>query len=93
MIDSVNRQREPEYSAKCIEWADRKHERVAITLLVRLLGRVSTLSCRVVIHGILKHTNTQTRLSNKSLVCFRMPITEEHTTNPSDGLSRNIMRP
>jgi hypothetical protein len=31
MIESVNRQREPEYSAKCIEWADSIHEHVAIT--------------------------------------------------------------
>jgi len=29
---------------------------VAITQIVKSLGRVSTLSCRVIIHGILKHT-------------------------------------
>jgi hypothetical protein len=35
---------------------------VAITQKVRLLGRVSTLSCHVVIHGILKHTKAEARL-------------------------------
>jgi len=29
---------------------------VAVTQIVKSLGRVSTLSCRVAIHGILKHT-------------------------------------
>jgi hypothetical protein len=58
MIDrNVNRQREPEYSVKCIEWADSRMKSVAATQIVKSLGRVSTLSCRVAIHGILKHTN------------------------------------
>jgi hypothetical protein len=56
MISNVNRQREPEYSVKCIEWADSRMKSVAITQRLKSLGRVSTLPCRVAIHGILKHT-------------------------------------
>ena len=65
---------------------------VAITQIVKSLGRVSTLSCRVLIHGILKHTKL-IWAEMPQIVCFRMPITEEHTTDPSDGLSRNNLRP
>jgi hypothetical protein len=53
---------------------------VAITQKLKSLGRVSTLSCRVLIHGILKHTKLiWTAMSQ--IVCFRMLITEEHTTD------------
>ena len=67
---------------------------VAITQIVKSLGRVSTLSCRVAIHGILKHTKLiWTAMSQ--IVCFRMHITDEQIPDPSDGLSRNeqTMRP
>ena len=67
MIDSVNRQREPEYSAKCIEWADSRMKSVALTQIVKSLGRVSTLSCRVAIHGILKHTSWVSDLANADI--------------------------
>jgi len=57
---------------------------VAITQKVRLLGRVITLSCRVEIHGILKHTIDCHRdmlilgeKPDRFIVCFRMLITEK----------------
>jgi len=73
---------------------------VAITQIVKSLGRVSTLSCRVEIHGILKHTIDCHRdmlmsgeKPDRFIVCFRMPTTDEHHPDPSDGLSCSIMRP
>jgi len=41
---SVNRQREPEYSAKCIEWADSRMKSVAITQTVKSLVGALTLT-------------------------------------------------
>ena len=57
---------------------------VAITQRIKSLGRVSTLSCRVEIHGILKHTIDCHRdmlmlgeKPNRFIVCFRMLITDK----------------
>jgi hypothetical protein len=61
---------------------------VAITQRLKSLGRVSTLSCRVAIHGILKHTKL-IWAEMPQIVCFRMLITEEQHPDPSDGFSRN----
>jgi hypothetical protein len=49
---------------------------VAITQRLKSLGRVSTLSCRVAIHGILKHTKL-IWAEMPQIVCFRMLITDE----------------
>jgi hypothetical protein len=54
---------------------------VALTQIVKSLGRVLTLSCRVEIHGILKHTSQgiSRPAERKTLqVCFRMLTTGEH---------------
>jgi hypothetical protein len=59
---------------------------VAITQRLKSLGRVSTLSCRVAIHGILKHTKLIWTVMSQ-IVCFRMLTTDEHHPDPSDGLS------
>ena len=73
---------------------------VAVTQIVKSLGRVSTLSYPVAIQGILKHTIDCHRdmlilgeKPDRFIVCFRMLITDEHNTDPSDGFSRNSMRP
>ena len=57
---------------------------VAITQKVRLLVRASTLSCRVEIHGILKHTKL-TWAVMPQIVCFRMLITEKQKPWPLKG--------
>ena len=54
---------------------------VALTQIVKSLGRVLTLSCRVAIHGILKHITATGSTYNAPvnvLMCFRMLTTEEH---------------
>jgi hypothetical protein len=73
---------------------------VAITQRLKSLGRVSTLSYPVAIQGILKHTIDCHRdmlilgdKPNRFIVCFRMLITEKQHPDPSDGFSRNSMRP
>jgi hypothetical protein len=65
---------------------------VAITQIVKSLGRVSTLSYPVAIQGILKHTKL-IWTEMPQIVCFRMLITDKQHPDPSDGFSRNSMRP